>query len=214
MLSLALVGGCRAETPSTPSKLIDGSPARRPTVVLEGVDGPSVPTVARTTAANAAASRPNAASCVAATGAPAGGPIVERVGVNGRSITFLGPGRRTAHACDATSAGRPKNTAWCGHAFGQVYSRRLRDPRLSLTCRSDNGDPVGFAWIQRAAATAYVVVRQSDYAEVYAVADGAPVRVTTSDVDLMSSSAAFSISEHAEDGSRVRSYELEAQVAG
>ena len=73
---------------------------------------------------------------------------------------------------------------------------------------------MGFAWIQPAAATVYVVVRQSDYAEVYAVADDAPVRVTTSDVDLMSSSAAFSISEHAEDGSRVRSYELETQVAG
>jgi hypothetical protein len=209
-----LVVGCTAETPSAPSKLIDGSRVRPLTIVLEGVDGSRVATVVRSTAAGAAASGRNARSCIAVTGVPGGGPIVGRVGVSGRSITFFGPGRRTAHACDATSAGHPNDTGWCGQAFGQVHSGRLRDPRLSLSCRSEDGDPVGFAWIQPAAATAYVVVRQSDYAEVYAVAGDAPVRVTTSDVDLTSSGATFSISEHTEDGGQVRSYELEAQVAG
>ena len=188
MLTLALVVGCTAETPSAPSKLIDGSRVRPLTVVLEGVDGSRVATVVRSTAAGAAASGRNARSCIAVTGVPGGGAIVERVGVNGRSITFLGAGRRTAHACDATSAGHPNDTGWCGQAFGQVHSGRLRDPRLSLS--------------------------QSDYAEVYAVAGDAPVRVTTSDVDLTSSGATFSISEHTEDGGLLRSYELEAQVAG
>jgi hypothetical protein len=40
------------------------------------------------------------------------------------------------------------------------------------------------------------------------------VRVTTTDVDLASSQATFAISEHARDGGHLRSYDLEAQVAG
>jgi hypothetical protein len=77
-----------------------------------------------------------------------------------------------------------------------------------------DGDPVGFAWIEPGAGAAYIVVRQSGYAEVYAVAGDVPVRVTTADADLMSSRASFSISEHDGDGRRLRMYELEAQVAG
>ena len=141
------------------------------------------------------------------------GAVVERVGVSGRSTTFLGPRRRTAHACDASTAG-VEDDGWCGHAFAQVESGRLRDPRLSLTCRASDGDPVGFAWIQPGAGTAYIVVQGSGYAEVYAAAGDAPVRVTTEEVELESSRATFSVSEHAKSGRRLRSYELEAQVAG
>lgn len=212
-LILALAGGCRADMPSAPSNLVDGSPARRPPVVLEGVGGPSVATVVRLMPADGAASRSYAASCIAAMGeAPAA--VVERVGVNGRSITFLDPGHRTAHACDAISAADSEEGRWCGSAFAQLWSGRLRDPRLSLTCRSLDGDPVGFAWIQPGAETRYIVVRGSGYAEVYAAADDVPVRVTTEVVDVGSSRAVFSISEHARSGRRLRSYELDAQVAG
>ena len=73
---------------------------------------------------------------------------------------------------------------------------------------------MGFAWIQPRAGTTYIVVRGSGYAEVYAAARDAPVRVTTEEVDFGSSRAAFSVSEHAKSGRRLRSYELEAQVAG
>jgi len=212
VLMLALVGGCRAETPSPPSTLIDGSLARPPPVVLEGVQDPSVATVVRAMRPDDAAPGSTAASCIAAAGEAGEGAVVERVGVNGRSITFLGPGGRAAHGCDASTGDRPN--AWCGHAFAKLESGRLRDPRLTLTCRAVHDGPVGFVWIQPSARTTYVVVRQSDYAEVYAVAGDVPVRVTTADADLMTSRAAFSISEHAEDGRRLRSYELEAQVAG
>jgi hypothetical protein len=214
VLILALVGGCRAETPSAPSKLIDGSPAAPPAVVLEGVDEPSLATVVRVTPGDAAVPGSRAASCIAATGVRSGGAVVERVGVTGRTITFLGAGRRTAHACDASSVPGPSDSRWCGHAFDQLEYGRLRDPRLSLTCRFADGYPVGFAWIQPSAAATYIAVRHSGYAEVYTAAADAPLRVTTADVDLMSSRATFSISEHAENGRRVRSYELEAQVAG
>lgn len=211
-LILGLLGGCRAETPAAPSKLIDGSPARPSPVVLEGVAGLSVATVVRVTPADSVVSTSYAGACIAAFGEAAGG-VVERVGVSGRSVTFLGPGRRTAHACDGSTAGG-EDDRWCGHAFAQVESGRLRDPRLSLTCRASDGDPVGFAWIQPRAGTTYIVVRGSGYAEVYAAARDAPVRVTTEEVDFGSSRAAFSVSEHAKSGRRLRSYELEAQVAG
>lgn len=211
---LALLSGCTGETPPTPTTLMDGSPARPPAVALEDVDVPSVATVVRVTPGGSPRVDSNAASCIASIGSQAEGAIVERVGVDGLSVTFLGSGRRTAHACDAASGRSGTREAWCGHAFGRVEPGRPRDPRLSLSCRSADGDPVAFAWIQPDSATTHVVVRRSGYAEVYAVAAGAPVRVTTADADLASSRATFAISEHARDGSRIRSYELEAQVAG
>jgi hypothetical protein len=211
-LILVLVAGCRAGTPSAPSTLIDGSPARPSPVVLEGVEGASVATLVRVTPADAVASTSSAGTCIAASG-EAAGVVVERVGVSGRSITFLGPGRRAAHACDASTAAL-EDDSWCGRAFAPVESGRLRDPRLSLTCRGGDGHPVGFAWIQPGAGTTYIVVQGSGYAEAYAAAGDAPVRVTTEDVDLGSSRAEFPVSEHAKSGRRLRAYELEAQVAG
>ncbi len=60
----------------------------------------------------------------------------------------------------------------------------------------------------------YVVVEQSGYAEIYAVTGGLPVRVTTSAVETEHSSAAFEVSEHTSDGTRIHDYRLEASVAG
>ena len=91
---------------------------------------------------------------------------------------------------------------------------RVRDPRLTITCRDADDRHVGFAWVQPSDAAAYVVVQQPGHAEVYAASGTTPVRVTTTDVDLASSHATFAISEHTRDGSRLRSYDLEAQVAG
>ena len=208
---ILMLAGCRGEAPA-PSTLVDGSPARPPPVVLEGVDGPSVATLVRVTPVDSTVGS-TPASCIAAIGKSAGGTVVERVGVSGRSVTYIGRGLRTAHACDA-STGSPRRTTWCAHAFGRLESGRLRDPRLSLSCRSDSGSPVGFAWIQPDAATAYVVVRHSGYAEVYPTTGDAPVRVTTADADLTSSRATLAISEHAKDGRRLYSRDLEAHVAG
>lgn len=212
VLFLAFVGGCNADTPAVPTKLIDGSPARPPAVALEGVDGPRVATLVRVTRADAR-SVPSAAACIAAAG-QAAGTVVERIGVSGRSITFDGLGQRTLYACDSSAARRSAGDEWCGHAFDRVDSSRPHDPRLSLTCRAANGNPVGFAWIEPGADATFIAVQQTGYAEVYAVVGDVPVRVTTADTEMESSRAAFSISEHGGDGRRLRSYELEAQVAG
>jgi hypothetical protein len=150
-------------------------------------------------------------SCVSR--AAPNGPVVERTGVIGASVTFVDPGHRM-HACDATDVSRLRAERWCARAFGRLSGARLRDPRLTITCRDDDGDLVGFAWVQPSDAAAYVVVQQPAHAEIYPASGTTPVRVTTTDVDLASSHATFAISEHARDGRRLRSYDLEAQVAG
>ncbi len=165
----------------------------------------------RVVPAGSRAGRAIRASCVSRAGAS--GPVVERTGVTGASVTFFDSGHRGVHACDATNVTRSRPERWCAHAFGRLSGARLRDPRLTITCR-DDGDLVGFAWVQPSDAAAYVVVQQPGHAEIYPASGTTPVRVTTTDVDLASSHATFAISEHARDGGRLRSYDLEAQVAG
>ena len=208
---LALLVGCTGDATRPPSTLIDGSPARPSPVVLEGVDGVRIATRVRATLPASPGGPSTRAPC-APVETPSE-PVVERIGVTGASITFFDPGRHGVHACDATDLSRRRAAHWCAHAFGRILTARLRDPRLSVTCRDDDGEPVGFAWIQPSRAAAYVVVRQPGYAEVYAAAGKTPVRVATVDVDLASSSATFAISEHARDGTRIRAYDVEAQVA-
>ena len=76
------------------------------------------------------------------------------------------------------------------------------------------GEPVAFAWIQPAAIATYVAIADRGYSQAYRAAGGLPIRVTTSDVDLATSSARFEVSEHGRDGERLRAYELDAVVSG
>ena len=211
-VTLALVVGCTRGSTSAPSTLIDGSPVHPSPIAFEGVEGPLVATRVRLVPAGARDGRSMRASCVSRA-APAG-PVVERTGVSGVSVTFFDPGHRGVHACDAINVGRPRVERWCAHAFGRLFGARLRDPRLTVTCRDAEGEPVGFAWVQPASAAAYVVVQQPGYAEIHAASGTTPVRVTTTDVDVASSRATLAVSEHTKNGRRLRSYDLEAQVAG
>ena len=210
--ALVLVVGCAKDSTSAPSTLIDGSPVRPSRNAFEGVKGPLVETRVRGVPAGSRDGRSLRAWCVPR--AAPNGHVVERIGVSGVSITFFDRGHRGVHACDATDVRRSPAERWCARAFGRLSGTRLRDPRLTITCRDTDDDPVGFTWVQPGGSAAYVIVQQPGYAEVYAASGTTPVRVTTTDVDVASSRAAFAISEHARNGRRLRSYDLEAQVAG
>jgi hypothetical protein len=214
-LVLLAVAGCTGDAPPPPTRLSDGSPARPPPVTLSGVDGPRIATRARVVPPGEAKRHAATAACIGSRGAVAD-VAVERIDADGLTVTFRDPEGESLYGCDSDdrSGGGTNGERWCAHAFGLLAAGRLRDPRLSLGCRDTDGRPVGFAWVQPSADTAYVVVSRDGYSAVYPVAGGLPVRVGTENVDIESSSATFDVAEHARDGRRLRVYELEAAVSG
>jgi len=211
-LGLVLVeSGCAQSSSPPPSSLSDGTPVRPPPVALAGVDGPPVATRVRVFRASTIRPGTAAAGCVGSADR-AEGVVVERVDVRGSSVTHAGRGRRTLHACEASGSGQ--KAGWCGRAFGELEGGRLRDPRVSLTCRTTDAESIAFAWIEPDRAAAYVTVAHQGHREVYPVAGEVPVRVSTADVDLTASTATFRVSEHTRDGGLLRNYTLEAAVSG
>jgi hypothetical protein len=211
LVGLGVVGatlGCTGEAHPVPTTLVDGSPARSSPVAFEGVDEQTVLTKVRRATTGTERTGSRAASCLAASGHGGEASVVERIGASGSSLTLLTAPSGVVRGCDAVEG------AWCGRAFGRIDAGRLRDPRLSLTCRDTSGEPVAFAWIQPVPTATYVVVRGPGYAEVYPIADDVPVRVTTLDASLVTSDATLRVSEHTKDGRRLRAYEFDAHVAG
>jgi hypothetical protein len=182
-------------------------------VTLEGVDGPAVVRRARVLRRSSLSPASQIGRCVSAAADP-GNVVVERVGVSGATVTFSDSLNRELRGCDASRARREGGTIWCGRAFARLRAGRLDDPRLSLTCRDAEGNPLGFAWIQPDPGATYVVVARSGYDEVHRVVTGLPVRVTTADVDQADATARLEVGEHGRDGRRLRSYEVEARVSG
>lgn len=211
---MCLAAGCLHDSPPPPpSVLSDGSPARPSRVALGGMDGTTVATRVRAVRSSAVEAGSAASRCLGSSGRSEG-LVVERTDVRGTSVTYFGPGRRAAYACERAGEGPTRVKPWCGYAFGKLEEGRLRDARLDLSCRDESGEPLAFAWIQPRGAAAYVVVAHRGYNESYPVVGGVPVRITGDDVDIASSRATFAVSEHAADGRRLRDYELEAAVSG
>jgi hypothetical protein len=199
-----------------PTQLVDGSPARAPSVTLDGVASRQVGTKAAALDLRNAATGP-VARCLATTRQHVPhAPIVWRVGVDGASVTFRTSSRRDLVACDGTALTAGHSPTWCGVALARMRGERLLDPRLDLaSCSTQSGDSVVFAWVHPRPGTRYLAVRRDGFAEVYTVVSGLPVRVaSTSGVDLGTSSASFGVSEHDADGRVLRMYTLRARVAG
>jgi hypothetical protein len=214
-LSILLVGCADHSDVAAPS-LLDGSTASELPVELEGVDEAVLTSASVVPVASI---EPDSAAGLCLHGQyaerEASGSAVVRVGVISESITFRETSGVTILGCSNSPGPREGNRRWCGGAHGQLYSGRLRDPRLSIACRTTDGTLVGFVWVQPADDVRYVAVEQPEYTEVYQEAGGLPVRIfTMSGVDLNTTSATFSVSEHDADGRRIREYELKAFVAG
>jgi len=182
---------------SAPDRLADGSPAVLSKVSFEGVDVPVVATELRTPRG------PASTPCAERSGA------IDRTAVAGTSRTAISPDGRSLRACDWTA-----HSGWCGVAYAQLRQTRPLDPRLTITCHDDDGEPLGFLWISPGSGTSYIVVTGPGYAEAYRVVRDLPVRVTTTQVDLETSSAVVKTSEHARDGRLLRSRRVEAHVSG
>jgi hypothetical protein len=210
----AVASGC-AGGPDPPRALLDGSVARPPAVELEGISHPVV--VAKAVARKVAAvpARPRIASCLHEgwSERPTGVAVL-RIGAFGTSVTFRGGSGRSLLSCDG--AGGHVGPPWCGHSFARLMRGRLGDPRLDLgPCLTREGAPVAFAWIQPGPNTGYVVVAQPGFSEAYPTASRMPVRVaTTSGLDLGRLAVTIAVSEHSAGGRELRSYELEARIAG
>ena len=216
-LGFMLITGCDSANSRAPTTLMDGSRAAELRVDLEGLEGATVRTSVRITHVAEIDDASAVATCLRQDWDDRPfGPIVVRVGVSGESVTFRNRSRRGLYGCDNSEGPREDDRHWCGRAFGQLKGGHLRDPRLDLgACTTRDGGPLGFAWIEPSTGAEYVVVRQPGYAEVYEVAGGLPVRVTTMrDVEIEGSRAAFDVSEHRSDGKLIRRYRLEASVAG
>lgn len=210
VLALAVIStGCGGS--GSPAQLIDGSPTRAPVVALETSDAQIATSVHLV--GSAAARRSRIARCLAgASERPAPGSIVERTGVDGSTITFRTASGHDVVACDGTTPTHP----WCGHALGHLHDGRLLDPRLDLAgCATAAGDPLAFAWIEPRSRARFVAIEQGGYTESYEVVGDLPVRVTTTrSIDSENSRARFEVSEHDANGRRLRSYVLDARVAG
>jgi hypothetical protein len=195
---------------------MDGSPVTEVPVELEGASDPAVLTKARVVGVAEVEQGSLAAGCLRAVGPDSlpSAPLVERVGVASETVTFRS--RSGLHACEDAPGPREQGRRWCGNAFSRPYDRRLRDPSLDIAgCRTEEGDILGFAWVEPHAAARYLAVGQPSYTEVYETAGGLPVRIaTTSGVEVEGSRASFELSEHDAEGKLLRRYRLQAAVAG
>jgi hypothetical protein len=213
--TLAGAGGCSVDE-RAPTRLLDGSPATSPAVTLEA-PMPQILTKALTIPVSNARRGTFAGRCLSGWDArPIDGQSVQRIGVAGRSLTFVERSGTTLGGCDEDTPGRAAAREPCGRAVGRLERGRLLDPRLDLAgCRTPAGQPVAFAWLDPGPGAAFVGVRQPGYVEVYPIAADLPVRLsTTSNISLRDSSASFEVSEHDARGRLLRDSRLEARVAG
>jgi hypothetical protein len=147
---------------------------------------------------------------------PADAVVVERIGVDGESLTFANRGRTGVYACDGgvdPAGERPR--PWCGTVFGELVRDRLLDPRLDVLCRTHKGAPLAYAFVEPVAGAHWIGVEQDGYTELYEVLADLAVRVaTTRSVSPARARATFAVSEYDVEGRELLRERLEAAVAG
>lgn len=162
-----------AAVSSSHRRLVDGSTAPPVPSVLRSYKGLTTTRVLVRSAASVGALM---SSCPQAS--QAHGQVVERVGVSGRSITFV-VGRTDLVGCDRNPRARASYGPWCGTSGWNLVRHRVSDPRLDL-CYDGHGRPViAFGWINPLSRAHWIVIDQPGYREVYPTAGGLPVRVST-----------------------------------
>jgi hypothetical protein len=202
-----LAAGC-GHGAGRPARLLDGRPAAHFLPVPDSVVG-----------AARMLQRADVHDCLSATDRatiPADTVVVERIGVDSRSLTFADRERTRVYACDGgIDAAGERAPPWCAAVFGELVEGRLLDPRLDVVCRDPARRPLAYAFVQPEAGARWIGVREDGYVELYEVLAGLPVRVAgTRGVDLETARATFEVAQFDAEGHELVHGALEAAVAG
>jgi hypothetical protein len=139
--------------------------------------------------------------------------VVERRSGRHRSLTFRGADGSFLAGCDAIGV-RIEGRRWCAAAIGTFFRGRLRDPRLTL-CQARRRRPVAFIWVTPARRARWIGILQGRRTELYRVAAGLPVRVSTDrNVRIRGSSATFFVRQYDAHGRLLARQTAVARVAG
>lgn len=141
-------------------------------------------------------------------------PVVERVGVSGRSLTFAS--RTRVYACDGGIDPAGERAApWCGAVFGELEAGRAADPRLDVLCVDHAYEPLAYAFVDPVPGARWIGVRQDGYVEFYEVLGGLPVRIgSTRGIDLGNARVTFSLTQYDAGGRELVRGDVETAVAG
>ena len=176
LVVLILGGTAGAMVSWAPRHLIDGSVSPSIPQALRAQDRTFVMT--RVRVATAKELRRLMSACGGSEQASPRTVVVERVGVNGRTITFGTPGSGVV-GCDRNPRARAVQKPWCGGSAWVLRRGQVSDARLDI-CYAKNQRPVvAFGWINALPAAKWIVVAQPGFKEVYPVAAHLPVRVST-----------------------------------
>lgn len=196
---------------SRATKLVDGSPAPAVPTVLRPLGPTLVMTKVRVgTVGSLRAAMPG---CPEARTSPRREPAVERIGVAGRSVTFL-PSRTQVAGCDRNPQARRFSGPWCGSAGWFYGGGRVADPRLTICYRPSGAPLIAFGWINPLPHARWIVVDQPGYREVYPVAAGLPVRVSTVSGLGRLGGAIFHTSQYDRNGVLLAGRKVVASIAG
>jgi len=137
-------------------------------------------------------------------------PIVERIGVNGRDITFL-TAPSEIEGCDRNPRARAIHGPWCGSSGWGFRQGRVSDARLDICTDRRGRSVVAFGWINPLAHAKWIVVDQPGFREVYPVAANLPVRVST--VTEIGSPTTFNTAQYDARGVLLKRQTVKAAIA-
>jgi hypothetical protein len=139
--------------------------------------------------------------------------VVDRRSGARRSLAFRSADRRFIASCDAIGV-RIEGRRWCAPSTGTLFAGRLRDPRLTL-CQARGRRPIAFVWVTPRPRARWIGVLQGARIELYRVAGGLPVRVSSDrNVHISGSRATFFVRQYDGDGKLVTRQTITARVSG
>ena len=206
---VALVAAGCGHADDRPKRLLDGTPAShfRPVAASVIAAGRLVQLDDRAEDCLAPSDRANVAADT---------PAVERVGVDGESLTFASRDGSVVFACDGgVDPAGERSLPWCHTVVGELDHGHVLDPRLDVLCRDRSRRPVAYAFVEPVAGARWIGVRHPGYVELYEALGRLPVRVeTTTGVEPDNARARFEVTQYDPEGRELAQGEMEASVAG